>query len=263
MPEIVANGLRLYYQVEGQGPAVLLLHPVGLDLTCWSGQVEALAPEFRVLRVDLRGHGRSEVPPPPYSLEDFADDVHLLLRALDLGPVHAVGLSLGGMVAQLLALDHPEDVRSLVLADTNCTLPPEGRQTMTGRAEAAEQGGMQAVVQSTLERWFTAEFLGSSVVARCRQRLLADSVTGWAATWRALSRLNTEPRLGEVRVPALVITGERDVSATPAQARRMAELIPGAAFHIIPGAPHMAPLQCPELFNARLLGFLHSLEPAR
>ncbi|HLF05857.1 MAG TPA: alpha/beta hydrolase, partial [Thermoplasmata archaeon] len=185
MPYAIVNGLGLYYEVEGEGETVVLLHAVGLDLTCWEAQGKAFAPRFRVLRVDLRGHGRSDVPPPPYTLEGFAEDVHALLTSLQLAPAHVIGLSLGGMVAQVLALDHPEAVRSLVLADTNSTLPAEARPVMIERGEAARRGGMEAVVDTTLARWFTLGFMGSEVVARCRKRLLTDDVQAWAASWRA------------------------------------------------------------------------------
>jgi 3-oxoadipate enol-lactonase len=250
------NDLRLHYALDGHGPTVLLLHAVGLDLTCWEALLPALTPVYRVLRVDLRGHGRSDVPPPPYTLDESVADLHGLLHQLQLAPAHVVGLSFGGMVAQLLALDHPGDVRSLVLADTNSTLPPEARRLIAERGEAARLGGMAAVVESTLERWFTPGFLGSPVVARCRQRLLDDDWRGWAGTWQAISALDTQPRLHAIRVPVLVITGEMDVAAPVARAQAMAEAIPGAALHVVPGAPHMAPLERPELFNPPVLEFL-------
>lgn len=255
MPHASVNGVRLYYEVEGEGEPVVLLHAVGLDVTCWEGQVKAFAARRRVLRLDLRGHGRSDVPSPPYTLAGFADDVHALLRELTLTPAHVVGLSLGGMVAQVLALDHQEVVRSLVLADTVSTLPAEARPGMIERGEAAKRGGMAAIIDETLARWFTPGFMDSEVVARCRQRLLSDSLTGWAAAWHAISELELESRLPEIRVPTLVITGEADVAAPVARAQAMAARIPGARCEIIPGAPHMAPLERPDLFNAALLRF--------
>ncbi|HTU01609.1 MAG TPA: alpha/beta fold hydrolase [Candidatus Sulfotelmatobacter sp.] len=259
MPYATVNGARLYYELEGKGRTVLLLHAVGTDLTCWDAQVPALAPRFQVLRVDLRGHGRSETSPPPYTLQGFAADVHALLGQLRLAPAHVVGLSMGGMVAQVLALEHPADVSALVLADTNSTLPAEVRPAIAERGEAALRGGMASVVDMTLERWFTRGFMGSEVVARCRERLLKDDVRGWAASWRAISEVDTHPRLGEIRVPTLVLTGEADVSAPVARAQAMAAAIPGASLYIVPGAPHMAPLEQPQLFNAAVLKFLETL----
>src|SRR4030067_727764 len=110
---VTANRLRLHYQIEGQGPVVLFLHPVGLDLPGWESQVEALRSEFQVLRLDFRGHGESAIAYPPYTLVDFANDAHALLEELKLAPAHIIGLSLGGMVAQVLALQYPADVRLL------------------------------------------------------------------------------------------------------------------------------------------------------
>lgn len=256
MPFTNTGSARIFYEMDGDGPTVCLLHPVGLDSGCWGAQVAALAPRFQVLRVDLRGHGRSDTPPPPYSLSDFGADVHTLLRQLCVAPAHVIGLSLGGMVAQVLALEHPADVRSLVLADTNSALPPEARRAMVERGEAARRGGMSSVLDSTLTRWFTPGFMGSAIVAETCKRLLADNVEGWAAAWRAISELDTEPRLPEIRVPTLVIIGENDLSVPVSRARAMADRIPGAAFHVVPGAPHMAPLECPDLFNPPVLEFL-------
>ena len=258
--DATVNGLRLNYEVEGQGPAVLLLHPVGLDLTWWEPQVEALRSEFQMLRMDFRGHGKSAIAPPPYALADFAADAHGLLGALRIGSAHVIGLSLGGMVAQVLALDYPEDVRSLVLSNTLCTLPAEAWQAMRARGEAAEQGGMAAVVQPTIERWFTRGFLDSPVVTRCRQHLLAHDVGAWASSWRAIADLDTLTRLGEIHVPTLVMTGDADVSTPLAAAQVIANAIPGAILKVMAGAPHMAPYEKPEIFNRLVLEFLRSVK---
>ncbi len=258
MPYAVAGSVRLYYEVSEVGESVLLLHPVGLDSTCWEAQVRTLS-SFRVLRVDLRGHGRSDIPPPPYTLKAFAEDVHLLLDQLRCAPTHVIGLSLGGMVAQVLALEHPGDVRSLVLADTTSTLSPEGRRAMIERGEAAKRGGMASVLDSTLQRWFTPGFMGSSVVEQCRSRLLANDVRGWAATWQAIAEVDTELRLGEIRVPTLVVIGDADLSVPVSRAQAMAERIPGAVLRVLAGAPHMAPLECPELFDPPVVEFLKRL----
>lgn len=256
---ITANGLQLNYQIDGQGPAVMLLHPVGLDLTWWEAQVEALRSEFQVLRMDFRGHGKSAIAPPPYTLAEFAADAHALLGALRIGSAHVIGLSLGGMVAQVLALEYPTEVRSLILSNTLCTLPAEARQAMRARGEAAERGGMAAVVQPTIERWFTHEFLESPLVARCRRHLLAQDVNAWASTWRAIADLDTLPRLGEIHVPTLVTTGDADVSTPVAAAQSIANHITGAVLKVIPSAPHMAPYESPELFNPLVLEFLRSV----
>jgi 3-oxoadipate enol-lactonase len=257
---VTENGLELNYQLDGQGPAVLLLHPVGLDLTWWEPQVEALRSEFQVLRMDFRGHGKSAIALPPYTLAQFAADARALLGTLHIGPAHVIGLSLGGMVAQVLALEYPTEVRSLVLSNTLCTLPAEAREAMRVRGEAAEQGGMAAVIEPTIERWFTRGFLDSPLVARCRQHLLAHDVGAWASTWRAIADLDTLPRLGEIHVPTLVTTGDADVSTPVAAAQLIANRIPGAVLKVIAGAPHMAPYEKPEVFNPLLVEFLRPVK---
>jgi 3-oxoadipate enol-lactonase len=131
---------------------------------------------------------------------------------------------------------------------------------MRARGETAEQGGMAAVVQPTIERWFTRGFLDSAPVARCRQHLLAHDVGAWANTWRAIAELDTLPRLGEIRVPTLVMTGDADVSTPVAAAQLIANAIPGAVLKVMAGAPHMAPYEKPELFNPLVIEFLRSIK---
>ncbi len=257
MPELWTNGVRLHYAVEGEGAEVLLLHPVGLDLTAWDALAGVLSNDFRVLRVDLRGHGQSAALPPS-NLADFVTDVHLLLGTLRCTPVDVIGLSLGGMVAQLLAIEYPDDVRSLVLAATASTFSPAMREMLIDRGMTAEREGMQAVVQPTLERWFTPGFLHSEVVARCRQRLLTDDVACWTATWRAMAALETLPRLNEIHVPTFVVTGDADASTPPSAAQTIVDSIGGARLSILAGAPHLAPYERPDLFTPLVLSFLGS-----
>ena len=259
--QVTANGVRLHYELAGRGPTVLLLHPVGLDLTWWQPQVEALGSEFQVLRLDFRGHGESAVAPPPCTLVDFANDAHALLQTLEIRSVHVIGLSLGGMVAQVLALEHPADVRSLILTNTLCTLPAQARQAMRARGEAAKQGGMAVVIEPTVERWFTPGFMDSPLVAHCRERLLVNDVGAWAATWNAIADLDTLPRLGEIHAPTLVTTGDADVSTPVPAAHVIADHIEGATLRIMPGAPHMAPYERPDLFNPLVLEFLRQVAP--
>ncbi|MGH3386233.1 MAG: alpha/beta fold hydrolase [Nocardioidaceae bacterium] len=247
---------RLNHRLEGDGQPVLLLHAVGLDLTWWDVVARSLRADFAVVRVDLRGHGASPVPPAPWRMEDIADDVHGVLGDLGLGPAHVVGQSFGGLVAQALVLEHPEDVRSLVLSGTSCTTSADEYEVFVGRAEAAERGGMAAVTQAALDRWFTAPFMTSEVVERARRRLLADDVAGWASTFGAIAHHNTLDRLHEVTVPTLVITGDADVATPPSMSRTMADAIPGARLHLMPGAPHMGPFERPDLFLPELTAFL-------
>ncbi len=246
----------LNHKIDGSGPNVVLLHPVGLDLTCWDDVVAALAPRYRVLRVDLRGHGNSSPAAPGATLADYAEDVHALLAHLRFTPAAVVGLSFGGMVTQTLALDHPADVSALVICGCPCTLPDAGRQMMAERAASAERDGIGPAIETTLERWFTKDFMTKGGGEATRKRLLTDDPNEWARGWRAIAQLDTAPRLGEIKVPTLCVAGELDPASPPAALGEIAKRIAGAQLAVLPGAPHMMQIERPREFAAAVGAFL-------
>lgn len=246
----------LHHVIEGAGPRVTLLHPVGLDLTFLQPVAAALSRRYTVLRVDARGHGRSPADPPAECLDDFADDVHALLAQREFAPCAVVGFSFGGMVAQTLALRHPEDVSALVPCACPSTIPEPNRAVYAERAAAAERDGMAAVLEATLARWFTDAFRAGGGAATARERLLTDDVRGWAHAWRAMAKIDTAPHLHAIRVPTLCLAGEVDKSSPPEIVAAIARAIPGARFETIPGAPHMLFIEQPEAVAKALLAFL-------
>jgi len=250
------NNVEIAYRRAGQGATVLLLHPIGLDSSWWQPFAERLAPSFCVISMDFRGHGGSAPIRGELELADLADDAAALLRALGLAPAQVVGLSMGGMAAQYLAIRHPDLVRSLALLGTACTLPDEARKQMVARGEIARREGMRAVLEATLERWFTPAALASDLAKRCEGRLLEDDMESWAACWRAISRLDTLSFLKQIKAPTLVVTGDKDLSTPPAAARVIAENISGAALTLIEGAPHMGPFEFPAAYLAPVIAFL-------
>lgn len=250
------NNVAIAYRRAGQGSPVLLLHPIGLDSGWWQPFAEQLAPRFSAVSMDFRGHGGSAAVRGELELTDLADDAAALVRALGLAPAHVVGLSMGGMVAQYLAIRHPDVVRSLVLLATACTLPDEARKQMVVRGDIARRDGMRAVLDATLERWFTPAALTSELAKRCEKRLLENDAESWAASWRAISRLDTLPLLKRIKAPTLVVTGDRDLSTPPAAATVIADNIPGAALTIIEGAPHMGPFEFPGAYLSPVVAFL-------
>jgi len=247
---------RLHHRIEGSGRRVLILHPVGLDLTFFDPVATILARDHRVLRVDLRGHGRSPTAIPGISLDDYVDDVHRLIQEQDFAPTAVLGVSFGGMIAQILAVKHPADVDALVACACPAAIPPDGRAAMEERAAAAERGGMAAVLDATLERWFTEPFRARGGAEPTRARLLSDDVAGWAAAWRAISTLDIAPRLHEIRVPTLCVAGEHDRAAPPEVLAGIAERIPGARTAVMAGAPHMLMIEQPEAFATLVRDFL-------
>lgn len=252
------NNVEIAYRRAGagKGAPVLLLHPIGLDSSWWRPFSARLAPRSCVVAMDFRGHGGSAPIRGDLELADLADDAAGLLRALGLAPSQVVGLSMGGMVAQHLAIRHPDVVRSLVLLGTACTLPDEARKQMVARGEIARQDGMRAVLGATLERWFTPAAWASELAKRCERRLLENDTESWAASWRAISRLETLPLLNRIKAPTLVVTGDRDLSTPPAAARAIADNIPGAALTIIEEAAHMGPFEFPEAYLDPVVAFL-------
>jgi 3-oxoadipate enol-lactonase len=246
----------LHHRIDGQGRQVLLMHPVGLDLTFFEPVARDLARDHRVLRVDLRGYGRSTGLPPATSMDDYVADVHRLLVEIDFAPAAVVGLSFGGMIAQVLAVTHPEDVDALVPCACPSTFSPEGREVMRQRAAEAERGGMEVVLEATLARWFTAEFRASGGAELARRRLLTDDVASWAANWRAIAGLDIAPRLHEICAPTLCIAGEADVASPAEVVAAIAERIPDARYTVMAGAPHMLFIEQPEAFAGLVRDFL-------
>ncbi|MCK5515430.1 MAG: alpha/beta fold hydrolase, partial [Desulfobulbaceae bacterium] len=175
---IKANGIDVNYRLEGlkDGPVVMLSNSLMSNYTMWDDQIEALTSKFRVLRYDQRGHGGTQITPGPYSVELLAEDASALIEVLDLGPVHFVGLSMGGFTGQVLAVKYPEKISSLTLCDTACVMPPES--VWNERIEMAGNEGLEALVDGTLERWFTPPFhqTGKEKIEKVRAMILATDV---------------------------------------------------------------------------------------
>lgn len=240
--------------VAGSGPDLVLLHPVGLDRTFWGPL--ASAPAHRVVSVDLRGHGASPRAERGTTLDDFADDVHAAIGRHCRGPATVLGLSFGGMLAQMVALRHPADVAALVLCGCTGGFAQEIRPVLRERGLAAERDGMASVVDATIERWFTPAFRADPAVDRVRERLRTDDVAAWSAAWHAIATFDAYPRHGEIRVPTLVVAGESDAATPLAAATRLAQSIAGARLHVLPGAPHMMQIERRADFDRAVLDFL-------
>ncbi len=249
----------LNHAIDGSGPRVVLLHPVGLDLTFLAPVAKELAPAFTVLRLDARGHGKSPTEPLAQSLDDYAEDIHALLHRLDFAPAAIVGFSFGGMLAQTLALNHPEDVSALIPCACPSTLSDDKRAIAAARGIDAMRNGMASILDVTMERWFNDDFRLAGGDEPSRRRLLSNDIMAWATAWSAMSRIDTLPRLGAITAPTLCIAGELDKSSGPPIVKQIADAIPGARCTIMPGAPHMLFIEQPREV-AELIGeFLRGL----
>lgn len=260
------NGLRIACRIEGtldpSRPWVVLLHSLATSHRMWDEQIAALAPDYRILRIDLRGHGASSVPPGPYSLEMLADDLKTVFDELLIAQAHVVGLSLGGMVAQAFALRHPIRVRSLVLADTSSAASPDAVSVWEARIAQVERFGMASVVESTLERWFTPGFREAHPqrVAAMAGLIRATPVAAYSACAHAVARIALTTRLGVIACPVLVMVGTEDRGTPLPQAEAIVRAIAQSRLVRIRNAAHLANVEQPAAFNAELLAFLASTE---
>jgi 3-oxoadipate enol-lactonase len=258
---IRANGIDIAYTIDGEVKPerawLVFSHSLAADHTMWAPQVAPFSAAFNVLRYDTRGHGATEAPAGPYSLEMLADDLRGLLDALAIPRCHFAGLSMGGMIGQTAALREPARFASLVLADTTSRLPAAMHPVWDQRIAAVEAGGMAAVAAATLERWFTAPFRrrDAQTVARIERQILATPVAGYVGCSHAIKRLDLTDRLGAIGCPVLVIVGEDDPGTPPAMAEDIARAISGAQLVRIPQAAHLANLEQPELFTGAMREF--------
>lgn len=248
----------LWIQAEGQGPPLVLLHAVGTSGAIWWQHIPRLARRFRVLAVDLPGHGKSPRLQAPVNIEAMAEALYEALKGETLLPAHLVGLSLGGMVAQMLAVQHPLSVATLTLCDTICEANPAAADILEERAMGVEKSGMGPTVKPTLERWFAPGFSDRRPeVTDLVEKLLrqADPIVN-AQTWRAIANFNVASRLKSFsNIPALVVNGSLDTSISPDMGKRIGELL-GAELVELAGCAHMAPLEAPEKFMDILEPFL-------
>jgi 3-oxoadipate enol-lactonase len=226
----------------------------------WQPQLEVLESHFRVLRYDMRGHGKSEANEGAYTLEQLAADVIGLLDALELDRVHFVGLSIGGMIGQCLALNYADRLQTLALCDTAAIIPEEAKPLFEERIRRARDQGMEALVEETLERWFTQPYLkqNSPEVERIRNQILATPVAGFIGCSKAILGLNYVERLSQIKLPTLIIVGEDDPGTPVAASEAIHKRIQNSKLVVLPSAAHLCNIEQTDAFNAALLPFLQA-----
>jgi 3-oxoadipate enol-lactonase len=262
-----ASSPALHYSVReprsGKAPrhTVVLSHALGCDLTMWDSLANQLAFDNRVIAYDHRGHGSSDAPDALYSMADLADDAARLLRELDTGPVVWVGLSMGGMVGQELALRHPSLVRGLVLANTTSGYPEAARAVWEQRIATVRAEGIEAIADAVMGRYFHDAFRAqkAATVARFRRRLVTTDAVGYVGCCEAVGKVDTGSRLGQIGVPTLVIAGELDQGTPVAMAQALAEGIPGARLEVLADASHLSAAEQPEAFAKLVTDFVARL----
>lgn len=242
----------------GSGEAVVLAHAIGLDHRMWDALASALAPRYRVVAFDARGHGRSPVPPRPYALRDLADDAAALLDRLGIARAHWVGLSMGGMIGQAFALGHPQRLRRLVLANTTASYGADGPANWQARIKLVEQGGLEAIRAAVEQRYFSEGFRREhpAQVATTMERFMKTPAQGYLGCCDAIAALDFARDLPRIAAPTLVIAGSADVGTPVAMSEALAAGIPDARLAVLDGAAHLSCAEKPAEFAALVRGFL-------
>jgi len=242
----------LHWQGDGSPdrPALVFANSLGTDFRIWDALLPALADRYRLIRYDKSGHGLSDLSPAARTLDGHVDDLLALLDHAGVGKAGVIGLSVGGLIAQGLALRAPERVAALVLCDTACKIGSE--TAWAERIAAVEKSGIAGIADMVLQRWFAAGFHANRAtdLAGWRNMLVRSPLEGYLAACAAIRDADYTLQLPTLRVPTLCVVGEEDGSTPPDIVRATADLIPGARFEIIAGAGHMPPIEQPAVLAA-------------
>lgn len=264
MNKATINGIELAYRIDGEEakPWMVVSNSLATDHRMWEPQMPALTHTHRVLRYDTRGHGQTEATAGNYSLDLLVSDAIGLMDHLHIQTADFLGLSLGGMTGLGLALDHPERVDRLVCCDARADSPDAYANGWRDRIEIARSKGLSALVEGTLERWFTDAYRSDPDNAQClddvRTMILSTSVDGFSGCAHALTKLNYKARLGNIKAPSLFLVGQDDMAAPPDVMREMAAAVPQHDFAIVENAAHLSNLNNATGFNDRLTDWLTS-----
>ncbi len=259
MPYAAVNGTELHYRIDGDrhgnAPWIVLSNSLGADLSMWAPQVAALSKHFRVLRYDTRGHGHSEAPKGPYTIEQLTGDVLGLMDTLKIARANFCGLSMGGLTGVALAARHADRIERVVLCNTAARIgSPE---VWVPRAAKARDEGMAALADAVLPRWFTADYIEREpvVLAMIRDVFTHTDKEGYASNCDAIDAADLRPEAPGIKVPALVISGTHDLAATPAQGRELAQAIAGARYVEL-DASHISNIEKADAFTKTVIDFL-------
>jgi 3-oxoadipate enol-lactonase len=251
------NGCVHHYFVDGatDKPALVFSNSLGSDLRTWDGVVSCLGDRYRIMRYDKRGHGLTDAPEPPYSIDDLSDDLAGLMDKLEIRDALLCGLSVGGLIAQRFALTHPGRVRALVLCDTGARIGTV--ESWNQRIEIVRSGGVECFVAPSMERWFSAAFRRerAAEVRGYANMLRQISVKGYLGVCGALRDADLTQAVRAITKPTLVLCGDQDIATPPEMGMALAETIPGARFSLIPDAAHLSCIEQPERMANLLMQF--------
>jgi 3-oxoadipate enol-lactonase len=248
--------LRLHYRIDGipDGPALVFANSLGTDLRLWDKVLPLLPTGLKVLRYDMRGHGLSDAPPGPYAMGALVRDLEALMDHLEIRDAVLVGLSIGGMVAQGLAVKRPDLLRGLVLSNTAAKIGT--RAMWEDRVATVRAQGVEALADAVLERWFPPAFRATSEAAAWRNMVARTPVEGYAGCAAAIGRADFYTPTSGLRLPVMGIAGSEDGSTPPDLVRETIDLIPGARFALIRDAGHLPCVDQSRVYAGILTEFL-------
>jgi len=254
--------VRVDYQITGEGAAVFLTHGVGARRQVWDGIIARLAPHFRCISYDLRGHGGSDGATAPLGLDEFAADLEALRAELGIEQAHFIGHSLGGMIVPTYARAHPQRIKSLGLICTAAFRSPEAKANGAKFVEKLYAEGMPGILDTMLGRWFTDEFRRDhpEVVEVRKQQMLNADQRVYRETYKVFATTDMGPWLHEITAPTLVTTGEFDPGCSPALNEKIAAALPRSELVILPALRHSVLVEAPDLVADLLLRFLQSVD---
>lgn len=253
------DGIDLHYREDGtpDGPPVVFANSLGTDLRLWDKVIARLPGNLRIIRYDKRGHGLSSCPPAPYKMGTLVSDAERLMDHLGLSDTVFVGLSIGGMIAQGLAVKRMDLVRAMVISNTAAKI---GTPAMwADRIAAVRAGGIAALSDTILERWFSEPFRETDEFSAWRHMLERQPAEGYIGCSAAIGGTDLITATSTLRLPTLAIAGSEDGSTPPDLVRETADLIPGARFHLIRGAGHLPCVEAPDNYTDTLTGFLKEI----
>lgn len=253
------------YSVDGEGPALFMVHGIGARRATWNGLVAAFKRDFQCIRYDLRGHGDSPVPPTPYTLGDLVADLEALRHKLGVGRAHVIGHSLGGMIGPAYARAHPERVLSLGLLSTAAGRTAEDSAKVKAVISAMEANGIAPTLDTLVARWYTDGFIAARPEAiEARKRQVVDTPPEvFLSVFRIYAETEMASWLNEITAPALVLTGALDGGCNPRLNRFMAETLANAELVILDGLKHSILIEGPERVAPQVRDFLLRHSPAR
>jgi 3-oxoadipate enol-lactonase len=253
------NGIVLHYSDTGPRPdlpPLVFSNSLGTDFRAWDRLTDLLSDRFRIVRYDKRGHGLSQVTAAPYRIDDHVGDLIGLLDHLALDRIILCGLSVGGLIAQGLAARQPERLQALILCDTAAKIGTE--EMWATRIATIEQGGIEAIADSIMERWLSAAFRSGrpEEAAGWRNMLVRTPAAGYLGTCAAIRDADLSAEAAGIDVPVLCLVGSEDGATPPDLVRGTAELIPGAGFEVVEGAGHLPCIERPEVMAGLITSFL-------